>query len=348
VQHQLVLSANALETEYGTINSSTSLTGVRQYKNSSIYNPVSFTEVFIDPGSAPKTSETDLSSVALADTLSFAQDKAQLTLGVRRQNVHTKNFNAKTGKLTTRYDESANTPVVALVVKPWDAPVSLYANYIEGLSAGSQVTNTDASNYGEVFAPYKSKQYEVGVKWDGGTFANTLSFYQIEKPSLIEVTQSDNSLLVSDDGEQRSRGIEWNTFGAINDRVRLLGGIAYTRGEYTQDAEYEGNTPYGVPKYQINLGVEWDTPWNPDLTLSARATYTSSQYINSANTQEIPSWVRYDIGARYKTVIDKTPVTFRASVENVFDKNYWSGSFNSGYATLGGPRTFKLSATINL
>jgi iron complex outermembrane receptor protein len=341
VEHQLVLSANALDLEGGTIFK-------RTITNSNIYDPV--TPVFAsDPGSAPKTKETKLSSTALADTLSFDQDKVQLTVGMRRQNVHTKTFNTTTGNVATKYDESAITPVAALVVKPWDAPVSLYANYIEGLSAGTEVTTIGALNYGEVFKPYKSKQSEFGVKWDGGKFANTLSFYQIEKPSLIKVTQG-TGFIMSNDGEQRSRGIEWSTFGEIKDHVRLLGGVAYTRGEYTSTAGgvNQGNTPFGVPKYQINMGVEWDTPWNRDLTLSARATYTSSQFINATNTMEIPSWVRYDIGARYKTVIDKTPVTFRASVENLFDKNYWSGSFSDGYVTLGGPRTFKLSATINL
>lgn len=341
VEHQLVLSANGLDLEGGTIFK-------RTITNSNIYDPV--TPVFpSDPGSAPKTKETKLSSTALADTLSFDQDKVQLTVGMRRQNVHTKTFNTTTGNVATKYDESAITPVAALVIKPWDTPVSFYANYIEGLSAGTEVTTIGALNYGEVFKPYKSKQSEFGVKWDGGKFANTLSFYQIEKPSLIKVTQG-TGFIMSDDGEQRSRGIEWSTFGEIKDHVRLLGGATFTRGEYTSTAGgvNQGNTPFGTPKYQINMGVEWDTPWNRDLTLSARATYTSSQFINATNTMQIPSWVRYDIGARYKTVIDKTPVTFRASVENLFDKNYWSGSFSDGYVTLGGPRTFKLSATINL
>jgi iron complex outermembrane receptor protein len=340
VEHQLVLSANALDIEGGTIFK-------RTITNSNIYDPVM--PVFAsDPGSPPKTKETELSSTALVDTLSFNQDKVQLTMGVRRQNVHTKTLSTQTNKWTS-YNESAITPVAALVVKPWDAPVSLYANYIEGLSAGTEVTTIGALNYGEVFKPYKSKQSEFGVKWDGGKFANTLSFYQIEKPSVIKVTQG-TGFIMSDDGEQRSRGIEWSTFGEIKDHVRLLGGVAYTRAEYTstEGGVNQGNTPLGVPKYQINMGVEWDTPWNRDLTLSARATYTSSQFINATNTMEIPSWVRYDIGARYKTVIDKKPVTFRASVENLFDKNYWSGSFSDGYVTLGGPRTFKLSATINL
>nr|WP_092068905.1 TonB-dependent siderophore receptor [Dendrosporobacter quercicolus]NSL47272.1 TonB-dependent siderophore receptor [Dendrosporobacter quercicolus DSM 1736]SDL83183.1 iron complex outermembrane recepter protein [Dendrosporobacter quercicolus] len=350
VNHELVVGYNSMHQDYGRTNSP-SRTG-NQAVPTNIYNPTSLTSILEEMGSSSrpnKTSETNLSGLFIADTLSFNEEKVQLTLGVRRQNVKTKNFNLTTGALTSKYDKDATTPAIGLVVKPWDAPVSLYANFIEGLTPGAEVTNTAAVNYGEVFAPYKSKQYEFGAKWDRGTFANTLSFYQIEKPSLLTQTQSDGTIIVSDDAEQRSRGIEWSTFGTINDNTRLLGGIAYTRAEYTREASAkQGHTPYGVPKYQANLGVEWDTPWNPDLTLSVRAIFSSSQYANSQNTVEIPSWIRYDIGARYKTEINKVPVTYRLSVENVFDRNYWSGSFADGYVTLANSRTFKLSATMQL
>ncbi|QDR79181.1 TonB-dependent receptor [Sporomusa termitida] len=346
VNHQLAVGYNAMDTE--SAFAWNRITGIA----TNIYNPTSLASYLAalpTPSKSAKTSETNLSSLFIADTLAFNEEKVQLTLGVRQQNVKTKSFNATTGAVTAKYDEDATTPAIGLVVKPWAAPVSLYANYIEGLSPGSEVTDTEADNYGEVFAPYKSKQYEIGAKWDRGTFANTLSFYQIEKPSVITLTRSDGKKIVSDDAEQRNRGIEWNAFGAINDKVRLLGGIAYTRAEYTRDVSTkQGNTPWGVPKYQANLGVEWDTPWNPDLTLSVRAIFSNSQYVDSANTVKIPSWVRYDIGTKYKTVINKVPVTFRASVENVFDRNYWSGLFADGYATAGGPRAFKLSASMQL
>ncbi|QDR82662.1 TonB-dependent receptor [Sporomusa termitida] len=347
VDHELVVGYNSMHQDFGRTNNPSRLNIA-----TNIYNPTSLTSILAEMGPSVrpnKTEETNLSSLFIADTLSFNEEKVQLTLGVRRQNVKTKKFNTAS-VLTSKYDKSTTTPAIGVVVKPWDAPVSLYANYIEGLSPGLRVGDTypAALNYDEVFAPYKSEQFEFGVKWDRGTFANTLSFYQIEKPTLIRITQT-GGYSMSDEGEQRSRGIEWSAFGAINDRTRLLGGIAYTRAEYTREVSTkEGNTPYGVPKYQANLGVEWDTPWNPDLALSVRAVFSSSQYANSTNTVEIPSWVRFDIGARYKTVINKVPVTYRLSVENLFDRNYWSGSFADGYVTLANSRTVKLSAAMQL
>lgn len=342
VGHQVVLSANSLKINSGTNNTQVAYT-------SNIYNPTLHV-LATEPAFVLQTEDTTLSGIALADTMSFEQDKYLLTLGVRNQRVQSKTYNNKTGALLTDYDKSAVTPAIALVVKPWNAPVSLYANYIEGLSKGAAYTDSDGNV--STFAPFKSKQMEAGVKWDAGTFANTLSVFQITKPSVIKVTDANNAskYTYNEDGEQRNRGVEWNVFGEVAPHLRLLGGMAFTRGvqTHTLNSANDGKTAYGTPKWQGNLGFEWDTSGVPGLTLNARAVYTSSQYANSANTQEMPSWIRYDIGARYATKVNGKSVTYRASVENVFDKNYWSGTFTDGYLTIGSGRTFKLSATIDI
>jgi iron complex outermembrane receptor protein len=349
VKHQLVLGASFLDTDYSNTYNQLVPASQEPFTSSNIYNPISLADYFNSvpwKSKGKKTIVTELSSFLLADTLSFNEDKVQLTLGIRRQNVKTKNFNATTGLQTSSYDSDANTPMVGIIAKPWGESVALYANYIEALSPGKTVTDTSYSNYGQILAPYKTKQKEIGVKWDKGNFANTLAFFQIEMPS-----ETTTNKVQAYDGEQENRGIEWNTFGSVAKNLRLLGGIAYTRGELVHNAKssLEGNTPFGVPKWTMNLGVEWDTPWNKNLTLSLLGVYTGSQYINNDNKIKIPSWVRYDLSARYKTTVNNVPVTFNASVENLFDKHYWAGLFSSAdYATLGGPRTFKLSATFKL
>ena len=90
-----------------------------------------------------------------------------------------------------------------------------------------------------------------------------------------------------------------------------------------------------------------DTPWIPALALSARLTYTGAQYLDAANKLEIPSWARWDVGANYALRVYGKPLTLRAGVENLTDEKYWAGYFNDGFATLGSPRTYKLSASID-
>ena len=294
-------------------------------------------------GHPTKYTTSDLTSYALADTLSFAEDRILLTLGVRHQRVEAQNYNIGSGtKAGEGYDESDVTPAVGLVVKPWHN-ISLFAHYIEGLSQGPTAP-IGAVNAGEMFSPFITKQKEAGVKLDWGKFATTVSLFEIERPSGV----LNPGGVFNVNGEQRNRGVELNVFGEVVDHVRLLGGFAYTDGKLTktESGTFDDNYAIAVPKVQANLGAEWDTWFAPGLTLNARAVYTGKQYVDQANNLSIPQWTRFDIGARYRTVLNDTPVVLRANVENLFDKAYW-GSSNSGYLYVGAPRTLLLSATVD-
>ncbi|WP_246282778.1 TonB-dependent receptor [Achromobacter animicus] len=341
VGHELVLQASYLKLEDG------SATGPASVFRSNIYHPITPVMPAL-PGSPPKTSENTLTSLALVDTMSFLDDKLRVTGGVRNQRVKTSNFD-KTGKTTARYDEDAVTPAVAVVVKPWGPDLSFYANYVEGLSKGDSVTDTTATNFGEVFAPYKTKQKELGVKWNAGTFTNTLALFEIDKPMLV-TEGSTAQPTYADGGEKRVRGVEWNTFGEIAQGVRVLGGVTYTQGTQvkTSYGRYNGNTAVGAPRWQVNTGVEWDTPWVPGLTLTGRVQATSRQYADSANNIEIPGWGQVDLGARYATKVNGRDVVLRLNVNNVFNKYYYAGIFSdtTPIATLGPARSVMASAAI--
>ncbi|MBV4476782.1 TonB-dependent receptor [Pseudomonas botevensis] len=309
---------------------------------SNIYHPVDVPRQYINSPKVLRVSESELSGVALTDTLSVLDDRIQLTLGVRRQDIESRNYSAN-GSVSSRYDDSATTPLVGVVVKPWE-DVSLYYNYVEGLSKGDIAPGT-AANSGETFAPYESKQHEIGVKYEHGTFMTTLALFQIEKPSG-EIGAGN---VFSVQAEQRNRGVELSMFGEVAPGTRLMGGVTLLDGELTDSATAanRGNKPVGVPDVQANLWAEWDTPWIEGFTLTGGAIYTDSQYVNQANTQELDSWTRIDAGARYATKIEGRPTTFRATVQNVFDREYWSGVASYGAFSPGYPRTLQLSATVD-
>lgn len=337
VKHQLSLGATKLSQ-----NADIHFVAVGAGVSSNLYDPVYINTPStsgLDDGTV-RYSRMTLTSYALADTLSFMDEKLQVTLGARRQNVEQQAYNFFTGqKSGAEYDKSAVTPVAGIVFKPWEH-VSVYANYIEGLSQG-QVAPVGTSNAGQTFSPYKTKQKEAGVKVDWGKVASTVSLFEIERPSAVTTGG-----VYRANGEQRNRGLEFNVFGEVASGVRLLGGGAYTQGELvkTQGGAFDGNTAVGVPDWQVSLGGEWDSTAVAGLTLTSRVVYTSKQYVNQANTLSIPSVTRFDVGVRYKTVVSDTPVTLRASLENLFNRDYWNTS-NEGYLYLGTPRTLLLSAT---
>jgi iron complex outermembrane receptor protein len=297
--------------------------------------------------SAPKTSDVTMPTVAISDTLSWMDGRVALTVGVRHQSVRTNSYDPVTGAKTPGYDDSAVTPAVALLVKPL-SNLSLYANYVEGLSQGPTAW-AGTANAGQMFAPIKSKQVEGGVKYDFGRIAMTASLFQIERPNGVLAAVPGVALPVYKmDGEQRNRGVELNVFGEAVRNVRVLGGLAYTNGELTrtQGGLSDGNTAVAVPRWQANLAAEWDTPFVPGLTVSARLITTSSQYVDPENLSSIPGWTRWDAGVRYKTRSFGKPLVLRANIENLFGRDYWMTA-SEGWLNQGMPRTLLLSATMD-
>jgi iron complex outermembrane receptor protein len=337
LDHTPVLSVSSYFMETGSLSGSSALSFSNLYAMQDFGKPG-----IALVGNVPKVSETRLRSIALADTVSMLDNKVQLTLGLRHQEVIVNSFDAAGNRrLDQHYDESKLTPTVAVVVRPTEQ-LSLYANYIEALNQGP-IASTTAANAGQVFAPTVSKQREAGVKYDFGRFATTVSVFEIERPSAIT---DPNTRRLEVNGKQRNRGVEFLTQGEVIDHVRVLGGVALTDGELVKTAAgaNDGNTAPAVPRQQFNLAAEWDTPMLPGLTLTARMLHTGEQYLDAANTQKIPSWNRYDLGARYAFTSGKVPVTIRGTIENLFDKNYWLSAAREGLS-VGAPRTVLLSVS---
>ncbi|KAF1022632.1 MAG: Ferric-anguibactin receptor FatA [Paracidovorax wautersii] len=310
---------------------------------SNIYDPVAYPRQDIArPSSVPRISDNRNTSVALVDTLSLFEEALQVSVGLRRQNIQSTNYNALSTGGSNTYDESVTTPALGVVVQPvrgW----SLYANYIEGLSKGD-VAPPAARNYGEVMAPYKSKQYEVGTKYDFGAFMATASLFQITKPSggIADGLYSVN-------GEQRNRGLELYAYGEAVPGVRLLGGVTLLDAELTRSATagVAGNRPIGVPRWMANLGAQWDLPFVPGLTVLGDLVYTGHQYVNQTNTLRVPAWTRVDVGLHYRTKIAGRTTTLRGTVQNLANRAYWAGVTSWGAVSAAIPRTYIVSATVD-
>ncbi|WP_338763017.1 TonB-dependent receptor [Massilia sp. METH4] len=336
VRHAVTLQASRYDDELDRA----SVSGTPMFSN--LYSPREQpAQAVAAPATVPRISATTLSGAALADTMTALDGRLLVMLGVRRQQVESENFSAA-GATTARYDRRATTPMAGAAFRalPW---LSVYANRIEGLSKGDTAPPT-ASNAGEMFAPYRSRQNEVGVKLERGGLAGTVSAFRIEKPSG-QLTGT----VYGVDGEQRNRGLELALFGEGAAGLRLTGGATFIDAELTRtnSAATRGKRPVGVPAAQANLGVEWDAGV-PALTLTGSVARTGRQYVNQANTKDIPAWTRIDLGARYRTAFAGRNMTLRAAMLNVADRRFWSGVASYGAIVQGAPRTVMLSAAVDL
>jgi iron complex outermembrane receptor protein len=307
-----------------------------------------------DPGVTGKTRNR---SVAISDTFGLFDDTLLLTYGVRRQQLRVENylydgstFNgvanpANDGSRSSIYDEAITTPVYGIVYKPVDI-VSIYANRIEGLAKGPVAAGTGITNLGEAFPPGRTKQLEAGIKLDMQSFGANLAVFRIERPTdgFVDATQN----LYVRDGKQVNKGVELSIFGEPIEGLRLMAGGTRMTSDLKDTAGglNDGNHAIGVPTFQLNASADWDIPGLEGAALNARMLRTGGQYADQANNLSLPTWNRFDAGARYKIKMQDKDLTLRVNVENITDKNYWA-SANGGYLTQGDPRLVKFSGTID-
>ncbi|MFA6115556.1 MAG: TonB-dependent receptor [Sphingomonas sp.] len=297
----------------------------------------------------PHVSTSEFRSLFISDTIGLVDDRILVTVGARKQDMIVDAYNRTTLVRTSRYNKSATTPVIGVIVKP-TGNLSFYANRIEGLSQGPVAPLTGVTNPGEVFAPFKSTQYEIGGKFAIHGLTGTLALYQTKQPSTYLTPPVGGVSTFVLDGEQTNKGIELSFNGEPTDWLRFIGGLTINDAKITKslNGANNGKKAIGVPDYQVNFGTEIVPPFLDKMTLTARVVLNGKQMINipssTATAQELPDWTRFDLGARYVAVLGDHPVTFRLSAENIDNRRYWYSAFG-GYLLQGSPRTVKASVT---
>lgn len=352
VNHLLTANYSTFERDYNSFGKAGAAV------SSNLYNPVPIPFPNFATIVQNLQTQTKLTSVGVADTMSMFNNRLQFIVGARRQTAGADSVNLLTSARSS-VDVPTWSPGYAVIVKPVEN-ISLYANYIEGLKAPEVVAGaTTYSNVGEIIPPAQTKQKEAGVKVDMGRITATASVFDIISPNTMSVAVPGQVLPARRlAGEQRNRGMELYVFGEVVPTLRVLGGVTLIDGEVVKQAvsvgptiiSYNGKTPVGVSAVNVNFGTEWDTPFVNGLTLTGRVVYTSESYANDANTQELPAWTRVDLGVRYTFLSpwNGKPIVVRANVENVFNEAYYNSYRTvSSAVSLGAPRTYLLSTTFN-
>ena len=240
----------------------------------------------------------------------------------------------------SKYDKSALTPTVSLLYKPIEE-VTTYVSYMEALQQGTRVSNI-YTNYGQVFPPLVSKQYEVGAKYDiNPNLLLSTALFRIEKANQYSNLATPIPTYVQD-GLQVHNGVELALTGKVTDNLTIMGGgtLMDLSVEKANNPALEGKKPVNAASRMGKIYAEYALPWIPGLSLTGGIYYTSERYGNAANTDKIPSYTLYDIGARYATRVLNKSLIVRLNVINLTGKNYWQ---NANF--LGVPRTVAFSVS---
>lgn len=313
-----------------------------------------------------------VNSLALSDTLGFADNKYRLTLGGRFQAVEY--TNKKEGQSG---DSKRFSPMLMAAWVP-QPDLVVYGNYMEDLEPAD--IKTDDSGETTMSKPRVSRQFEVGVRKNWGSFVTTLNAFQIKRPGYwrgqtttktingvktTTLTYGNNSDFArykaqggaagDEQGMERNRGIEFNTYAnLLNNTLRPSFGLMYLHSTVKDYPNSRDMLVNGVqvanPRVIAKAGVEWDTPFAKGLTLNGNVSYFGKSYQDTQKQYAFPSYTLVDVGARYKTKLGKNTLTVSSSVENLFNKNYWQvqrGQYDRSFAVVGMPRTYWLKAELD-
>ena len=236
-------------------------------------------------------------------------------------------------------------PNVALVYKPLDQ-LSLYTSYAQGLEHGG-IAPIDTTNANRALAPERSKQVEVGAKYQlTPAILLSAALFQIRKG--LEYTDASDTYVRN--GTAQNRGVEMSAQGKAS-RDLTLGISAMTlntKQDGTGQPDFDGKHVTDVAPFKSSVFADYVLEQVPGMSVNGSWQHSAGKYFDQANSVSVPGYHVFNFGLAYATKIGGAATVLRADVNNAFDKFYWRDVTPElgGYLLPGASRTFKLSAQV--
>jgi len=311
-------------------------------------------------GSNVRASDSDQTDKLRTDSL-FIQDALHLdehwilVAGGRFQQYDQYAGRGRPFKANT--DNSGQTWVPnAGVVYKVDEQLSLYGSYSESFKPNSSIAPLSIGGGQTLLldggiAPEEGKSWELGAKLDiPGQLTGNLALFDITKRNVLVADGDSNpgTIIYSNAGQVRSRGVELDLTGQLSERWSLIGSYAFTDAEVTKDPELKGKRLQNVARHSGSLSAVYDygSLFGGDrLRLGAGARYVGERAGNASNDFDLPAYTVADAFASYETQLDEHKVRLQLNVKNLFDRVYYTSAVNRYFVALGDARQVSLSST---
>jgi len=273
------------------------------------------------------------------DQISFGNG-FDLLVGVRHDRS-----SARFGAPGTRPNQQRFTTPRLGAVWQFSPQQSLYAQYQDGVAA-----NNGRNLAGESLDSERGRLYEIGHKYEsaGNRFGSTVALYQLTKRNIAnyvpDVSGFFDTLAV---GEARTRGLEWDVSGRINEQWSIIASYAYTRSEVTRDASFVGKRLPNVPRHAGSVWLRYapDAHW----TFGGGVFGQGERAGDQGNTFILPGYARLDLMVGYRFELGDTRAQVQFNLNNALDKRYFTGSHQhvTDWNQPGAPRTAMLSLRLD-
>lgn len=246
----------------------------------------------------------------------------------------------------SEYDDDGLSANATLSYKP-RKNMTVYGSYADSLQQGEASGTT-------ILAPYRSKQWELGYKAELGPVGVGAALFRVERPYAYDVGG-----VFATRGKQRNQGVELTVNGALSRDLTVYGGLTYLDPTLhnTGNASTEGKKIMGLPQWMASMLFDYRIAAVPGLAFNLNLQELDGRYGDHANTYKVPGYTLADAGARYSSRLWRHPVTWRLTVSNLTNKQYWANitpagqngytGGGAGNATLGTPRLVRLSMQVD-
>lgn len=260
----------------------------------------------------------------VADVLNIT-DRFMVMLSLRGDRFENKPiFNPVNNTSSEGYKQTAFSPKFGAIYQLVKSKVSIFANAQNGF------TNTPGVSFeGAAFKPEKALQFEGGLKTDllDGKLSVTASYYHIKVKDKIRTDVANFGFNIQD-GEQLSKGTEFEIMAAPLPGLTVIGGYAYNDTKYTKaNADVEGLRPVeSGAAHQANFWINYrlNIPSLDGLGAGIGANYSGKSWaVNtvSSGTVALPSYTVLNAALSF----DKPTYRIGLKMNNVTNKLYWIG-----------------------
>jgi iron complex outermembrane receptor protein len=278
------------------------------------------------------------------DTMALGE-RWRVVAGVRHDRHEQTLANRRQGSVADQEPHATSPRIGAsyLATPEW----TLFANW-----GSSFRPNTGSDARGAAFEPERGKAGEAGLKWEqaGGRLGATLALFDIRKRNALTTDPQQPAYSVAA-GEVRSRGLDLDLAGRLDRNWRANASLSLIDAEVLRDNTLErGGRLLNVPRINgsLMLVYEGTLASGRRYALGGGLTHTGRR-LGEARTQtqanagakpfELPAYTlarlvaHWHIAPRLRLSLD---------VDNIFDKTYYTSSYQRTWVAPGTPRAVSL------
>jgi iron complex outermembrane recepter protein len=302
----------------------------------------------------PNTDSRERTLATYVSVQSNITDTIQSFVGVRASKLN-RSSERSDGSRAIAYQQTVTTPWVGIAYSP-SRDALVYASWGQGVELDAVPNRASRFvNFGEVLPALKSKQLEIGAKWQlNARFLITGALFSIEKPYADDIVQTDErSLRVADGKLARHRGAEFAATGRINDALSVQASVMLLDAKFTR-AIYPaliGERVTNVPRLKTSLFADYKIAALPGFAINTLVTFENGKTVNADGTVALPRAWQIDTGIRYQHQLMGKSTLWRLNIENLTNRIFWREAptqyWGGVYLFPSTPRTVRASVAMD-